>query len=532
MSELPMTPMPPRAKKLPFKPTALRKCATKVGASVAPDASIDCEKAQNEDGLDIFRRSKEMQPIMEADRERRLLRKKLKEEEERKKAAKEAELRRKAAEEVEERRKAAMEREERRIAAEKAGKRPWEDLENDGGAGSARVSPPPTQSPNKAFRSTTPIKVDVDISDGDLNELATSPASKRTRLSSTPTRMRRPASSDPRSMTRASSILSQTASALARESPRRRLHSTKPSLDPMLVVLSDSEDDDGDSDDDEHAPASTPSKTDEGDDVAILGSSFAAGDEDDEFADYIRKAEEQRRNQALTKVSQNSGAPKECIQILITSTVPNINPFRVKFLYDRPLRLVKDTWHAMQTQRGLLRDMDDTNDIIMTWKKKKVYASSTLLNLGIRPPAKSPVDMDGLSRAGLDDNSTMHVHFEVWTKAQFEEMERAEESWQRRRDAGELSDDDDDSLDHLPEESAVPEAKLRVVLKSRGLPDVKLTVRPETTVETLITGFQTQQASAAGKDVGIWFDGDRLEEHMTMEEVEIDDLDTLEVHVK
>lgn len=344
--------------------------------------------------------------------------------------------------------------------------------------------------------------------------------------------MKRLVSSDPTSTTRGSSIISQAASAIARESPRRRLRSTKPRPDPVPVVLSDSEDDDGDSDDDDHAPASTPSKTDEGDDVAILGSSFAAGDEDDEFADYIRKAEEQRRNQALTKVSQNSaGAPKECIQILITSTLPNINPFRVKFLYDRPLRLVKDTWLAMQTSRGLLRDLEDTNDIIMTWKKKKIYVSSTILNLGIRPPAKSPLDMDGLSTAGLDDNSTMHVHFEVWTKAQFEEMERAEESWQRKRDAGELSDDDD-SLDHLPEEPAVPEAKLRVVLKSRGLPDVKLTVRPETTVETLITGFQTQQASAVGKDVGIWFDGDRLEEHMTMEEVEIDDLDTLEVHVK
>ncbi|KAG5957568.1 hypothetical protein E4U58_005850 [Claviceps cyperi] len=521
MSELPMTPMPPRAKKLPFKPTALRKCATEFGASVAPDASIDFQKAQNEDGLDIFRRSKEMQPIMEADRERRLLKKKQKVEEERKKAAKEAEVRRKA----------ATEREERRIAAEKAGKRPWEDSENDGDGGLARVSPPPTQSLSKAFRSTTPIKEDVDISGEDPNELATPPASKRTRLRSTPTRIKRLASSDPTSMTRASSILNQTASAIARESPRRRLHSTKPSPDPVLLVLSDSEDDDGDSDDDDHAPASTPSKTDEGDDVAILGSSFAAGDEDDEFAEYIRKAEEQRRNQALTKVSQNSGAPKECIQILITSIVPNINPFRVKFLYDRPLRLVKDTWLAMQTSRGLLRDLEDTNDIIMTWKKKKVYVSSTLFNLGIRPPARSPVDVDGLSKTGLDDNNTMHVHFEVWTKAQFEEMERAEESWQRRRDAGELSDDDD-SLDHLPEEPAVPEAKLRVVLKSRGLPDVKLTVRPETTVETLITGFQTQQASAVGKDVGIWFDGDRLEEHMTMEEVEIDDLDTLEVHVK
>ncbi|KAG5981852.1 hypothetical protein E4U54_006548 [Claviceps lovelessii] len=120
---------------------------------------------------------------------------------------------------------------------------------------------------------------------------------------------------------------------------------------------------------------------------------------------------------------------------------------------------------------------------------------------------------------------------EVWTKAQFEEMECQEEV-QRKREAGELSDEDDMPGNTASGETPAEEIKLRVILKARGLDDVKLTVRPETTVETLITGFRTQQPSALGKDVGIWFDGDRLEEHMTMDEVEIDDLDTLEVHIK
>lgn len=81
MSEIPTTPAPPKAKKLPFKPTALRRSASKF---VAP---ANHGKAQDDDGLDLFRRSKEMQPIMEADRERRLKKKQRLEEERRKAAA-------------------------------------------------------------------------------------------------------------------------------------------------------------------------------------------------------------------------------------------------------------------------------------------------------------------------------------------------------------------------------------------------------------------------------------------------------------
>jgi len=108
MSEIPMA-----KKKLPFKPTALRKNATRV------DASADNDKPKYADDLELFRRSKEMLPIMEADRERRLVKKQKQEE-------------------------------ERRRAAATAGKRPWEGEEDDD-----------DESTNETFRSTTPVNVDL-----------------------------------------------------------------------------------------------------------------------------------------------------------------------------------------------------------------------------------------------------------------------------------------------------------------------------------------------------------------------------------
>lgn len=59
---------PSRTKRLPFKPTALRKASL---PKSSPGEDADAE----EDDLALFRRSKEMAPIVARDRERRLRRK-------------------------------------------------------------------------------------------------------------------------------------------------------------------------------------------------------------------------------------------------------------------------------------------------------------------------------------------------------------------------------------------------------------------------------------------------------------------------
>lgn len=64
---------PVRKKKLPFKPTALRN----VAPISKPTVSVE------ESDLDLFRQSKEMAPVVAADRERKLNKWKQKQEEER-----------------------------------------------------------------------------------------------------------------------------------------------------------------------------------------------------------------------------------------------------------------------------------------------------------------------------------------------------------------------------------------------------------------------------------------------------------------
>lgn len=286
-----------------------------------------------------------------------------------------------------------------------------------------------------------------------------------------------------------------------------------------------------DSDDDDVIAISTPSRRRRDSSIEVVDDSSALPppEDDDEFGEYVRKAEEQRARDLAMLRGGAYGTPekeKEKVDIMVTSTIPGTGPCLIKFLFDKPLRLVRDNWIALQRRRGAQLSLRQDDDLILTWRRKKVYTVSTLLSLGIRPQAGGRVQVEDHSQGGLKNRGTQ-VHMEAWTPELFQEMER-EEELRRKREAGELSEEEEGS----PEETPEPEVKIRVILKARGLEDVKLTVRPETTVETLVTGFRAQRGVGSDGDVGLYFDGDRLEEHVTMADAEIDDMDTFEVHIK
>ena len=72
----------PVRKKLPFKPTALRKVVPAPKPASSAEDSKKGEGDDDDDGLDLFRQSREMERIVAAERERRLNKQKQKRAEE------------------------------------------------------------------------------------------------------------------------------------------------------------------------------------------------------------------------------------------------------------------------------------------------------------------------------------------------------------------------------------------------------------------------------------------------------------------
>jgi hypothetical protein len=253
-------------------------------------------------------------------------------------------------------------------------------------------------------------------------------------------------------------------------------------------------------------------------------------EEEEEFADYVRQAEERRAlDQAMLSVGPDGETVKDVIEILVTSLIPEAKACRFKFLYDKKLRFARNAWLDLQHHKGVLHGVVNPDEIVLTWRQRKVYASSTLLNLGIRPRGKGQATVDDNSTDGLADGRT-RVHMEAWTLDLFSQMEREQEEQRRKREAGDLSDEDD--AEHARQDSPAPVAKIQVILKARDFEELGLAVLPETTVETLITAFRSQRPVGYDREVGIWVDGERLEEHVTMDEAEIMDMDTLDIYIK
>ncbi|KAL6858383.1 ubiquitin-2 like Rad60 SUMO-like domain-containing protein [Trichoderma novae-zelandiae] len=523
---------PVRKKKLPFKPTALRNLAPapKPAASTEDDKKSEGDD-DDDDGLDLFRQSREMAPIMAAERERRLNKKKQKQAEE-----------------------------ERRMS-DMADKQLLESFENH--EEDALALPVEGLGGDEAAEAT-PVDDSLRVDgDGFSRALATPPPSKRSRRDSdqgSRSSKRRRSTAEPlegnpfhdspaQRSTRSNSNL---------HTPSKRPHnvSVTPSGAPLIDLDSVSEsesefvsgsDDGADAEDHNVSTAAPPSAQQREDSVEFVGSGTVGEDllsptlrpqgtaemeeeeeedDDDEFDEYVRKAEAQRaRDKDMMQMDSERAVQKDAAaEIMVQSNIPGTKTVCIRYQFNRPLRLIRDSWIALQTRKGVQLPITSDNNIVLTWQQKRVYTYSTLLSLGIRPQGDGKIIADEYSKGGLLDGRTK-VALEAWTDEGFRQWE-LEEATRLKREAGELPEEEP------TREQEEKRAKLRVKLVARDMEVVKLSVLQETTVETLIIGFRTQRGIGSDKDVGIWFDGERLEEHQTMEDAGIDEMDTLEVHIK
>ncbi|KAL3605590.1 hypothetical protein FPOAC2_00537 [Fusarium poae] len=487
-------------KKLPFKPTALRKVAPKPTQPEETNNSDD-------DGLALFSRRKEMVPVMQADLDRR----------------------------SKKRRAADLEEERRQLedTEEKPARDEPKDVQDSGIFSQDDHSNVQEDLPSVQPNKETPAAEEASTQDGadGASELVTPPPSKRSKLDSSSTQ--KPLLSIQAEDNDEDEEPFPDASPTPRVRPQpdspSPVRSRKPEVTPpapkqatqAIRIDSDSED--------EVRPSQMANRRSSSIDINDFTSTKPSKEPtpppvaavDDEFAEYIRRAEENRaRQQALQQSASTNDSPKkDVISVMITSTIPGSGVLVAKFLFDKQLRIARDAWVKHQRKKGLDLNPDD---IVLTWRRSKLYNTSTLTGLGIRPAANGKVEADGLGSAGFRENRSV-VHIEAWTPELFQEMEQNEQL-QRRRDAGEVSDEEE------PQEEE--RERFIIMLKGRDFEPLECKVMPETTVDTLIAVFRKQRQINTDREVSLWWDGERLEEHVEMEQAEIEEHDTIEVHVQ
>lgn len=242
-------------------------------------------------------------------------------------------------------------------------------------------------------------------------------------------------------------------------------------------------------------------------------------DEDDLFLEFIKKAQRTR------KQAEAASTSKRVYEVLITSNIEGTRSCLVRMYCDMTLTTLPAQWFTVQEKHGIEIPPDFTaQEAVLTWRRVLAYPHTTLLGLGIRPYGDTRLTTKYGNSKGLTDNDK-RVHMELWTPEGFKRCEE-EERARKRREAGNFSDDPD--AEDLEEEPVT----LKINVAARDSEPCRLTVRPETTIETVVTAFRRERNLGSNREVTLWFDGEMLEEHVTMAEADIDDMDTIEAHVK
>lgn len=259
---------------------------------------------------------------------------------------------------------------------------------------------------------------------------------------------------------------------------------------------------------------------------------------DEEFPEFVQAARERERLKAQQRQEAEKAKEKSqdsigdvfddvfdtpkidtdpVVEILITSKMENTKPILVKRKLSQRLREAKFGWCDRQTERDGQTAEEFRKSIFLTWKHHRLHETSTCRTLGVEvgDDGKPSYDATGTDVDG-------RIHLLAWTESAYEtylEREAEKERRERARAEGE-------------EEQKKPEVpKTRLILKGKGIDDFKLIVKPSTTIQKIITAFCSGRDIPEDKTVSLYFDGDKLDPEAVVEETELDNMDTVEVHI-
>lgn len=366
------------------------------------------------------------------------------------------------------------------------------------------------------------------------------------------------------------------------ESPRNRLHhgprTRAQGLENSTSHISHEDDTVSNPFADSPPAKSKPPDQDDDDDLEILDGPQEKDDEPDEFEEYVRRARERaEERERLAKLkservsqardSQETKPPRQgdfeaatdpdndirespvedaVIKILVTSELPNSKPKVMERRFNQSFGLVRDTWAQLQSP-PVPRDKWDF--IFLTWKGNRVYQTTTCANLGIRVDTVDRTNnkgkLAGAKYADSGQGNGFHrggLHLEAWTEELYQDYLKRKER-ERLRLLGQLDDDeyDDSTPGSGPRGSegadggggVEAEATTKVILKAaKDYEPLRFKVHAHTTIDEMITTFRVSRKVPEDKEISLFFDGEKLDGDMAVKDTEIEDMDSLEVHIK
>jgi hypothetical protein len=205
------------------------------------------------------------------------------------------------------------------------------------------------------------------------------------------------------------------------------------------------------------------------------------------------------------------------VRILITSKIENTQPLYVQRLLSQRLKDVRLVWCERQKF-----DRKLTASIILTWKGKRVFDSTTCKSL----LASSATNMDRiLWSSRVEETEAADSPYDMHLEATTVDLLAADcEPWNKSSQS--LSRDS-------PEPNVSPVDNLiAIVLKNPAQGEVKIKVRPGTKISSIVNIFRQKRGISKSAVVELSFDGDILGLDTQIKDHEIADMDLIDVLVR
>lgn len=272
-----------------------------------------------------------------------------------------------------------------------------------------------------------------------------------------------------------------------------------------------------------------------------------------------RKAEEARRARGTSAVgdgdknSSNTpgfddderGAP---VSVMIAApTLPDAKALCCTVRTAQALQIAFDTYkERLKIQTDYPHKT--VSELVFTWRGDRVYNTTKLETLGICPRGDDG-RLHDKTKSGRDAPEGYvgkdKVYFEAWTPEEYEENQQKRERERKRREMGEWWDEDDTANDNdggNADDGGAAEAeaesppkeddRVRVIFKAKNMPSRNVTLRKYSTVAHMIKAFRKLAGIGEDKHVEIRWDGEALDAETTVEEADIGDMDSVEVHIR
>lgn len=222
----------------------------------------------------------------------------------------------------------------------------------------------------------------------------------------------------------------------------------------------------------------------------------------------------------IFELGPGSGDSDPIVEIFISSMIEGTTALRVKRKISQNLAPVRAAWCKKQETDGHPLGSQMKDVVFLTWKHHRLFDSSTCNGLGLKVN-----ELGSLASTGDGLGEDGRVHLEAWTPDAFEVFQKR----QALKKQKEQQEDADDGEEQHNEPTV---QKIRLIFKSRDLPDYKLMVKPSTTVEKMVDAFRGGNKIPDDKIITMHFDGEILDDADTVGDAELGDLDTLEMHIK